>query len=509
MVHSSLIQTTPQMSMNAGAPTSIMSTNPKDPKTKKRNQQIRNERSIKVESIEGFCGNLPTEDLLAFIEGDKNSNNQKNHPKNGLVSNNNNATQLLNSEEKKKKMVAKNKEKVNKLKKSNSMDELCSMGRQQEHQKSSSTSTANNKIAQDTTAVTLRSKSSNLAGGGAKKTSGEKGGKIQSQQQQPKRNERRSWGTEGLWPDSNEITLSNTNNNNNNDEEQQENESSSSDSSSGVAVTAAPSVAVQPSINESSVNISHLETIGASANEAEKFQLVSKKRKVKRKSNEAPELKSTATNAMNNLYSMRGRNDFRVGNSNNSSGTKPTHINDSNRNNNNADKHSKKPMSYDAKQTAAVVTVAATKTGKNRRKSTSSMPPSEEGDDGEYSDGGDSVQSLPIETTKTTSSLLSAPNTDPPLPTPPASTLPSAEIKNVASSKKNSIVHQQFQPSPQQAVQQQLQKPTKSSYADIAKTSTSNRHNLGKKERYIFFKLINNKFFNFYFRKQYHCGINR
>jgi hypothetical protein len=85
---------------------------------------------------------------------------------------------------------------------------------------------------------------------------------------------------------------------------------------------------------------------------------------------------------------------------------------------------------------------------KSRRKSTSSMPHSE---DGEYSDGGDSVQSLPIETTKTTSSLLSAPPTN---ITNNPTLLTSAEIKT--SSKKNPIEHKQLQLAPQQQVVQQV-----------------------------------------------------
>lgn len=121
----------------------------KDPKAKKRTAKSeRNEKTIDVQSIEGFCGDMAVEALLSFIDGDKaNSGNQKNHPKNGLLP----SQPLLNSDEKKKKMVAKNKEKVNKLKKSNSMDELCSTGRQQIEQQQEikliKVSTAN-KIAQ-------------------------------------------------------------------------------------------------------------------------------------------------------------------------------------------------------------------------------------------------------------------------------------------------------------------------------------------------------------------------
>lgn len=139
------MSTNPQASTNTVSGGSVnASSSSKDPKAKKRAAKSeRNEKTIDVQSIEGFCGHETVEALLSYIDGDKggNSGNQKNHPKNGLLS-----TQLLNSDEKKKKMVAKNKEKVNKLKKSNSMDELCSTGRQQQVKEDEKVTA--NKIAQ-------------------------------------------------------------------------------------------------------------------------------------------------------------------------------------------------------------------------------------------------------------------------------------------------------------------------------------------------------------------------
>lgn len=476
--HGSSMQTTPQMSLNSNPQaTSNISGgssgggSSKDPKAKKRAAKSeRNEKTIDVQSIEGFCGHETVETLLSYIDGDKgNSGNQKNHPKNGLLAS---QTQLLNSDEKKKKMVAKNKEKVNKLKKSNSMDELCSTGRQQQVKEEQSTVTAN-KITEDTSAVvTLRSKSSIM-----KKSLDGKDGKENKQQQQSKRNERRSWGTEGLsWPDSNVILP--TVNNHEDQRTPMENETSSSSSSSGVQLdiqetNSASSITKTPIVasNSSVSGQTEMTTISA---EAEKFQLVSKKRKVKRKSSEASEFKTSLSsttpvvnnNNNNNLYSMtrggRGnesnvaRTDFR------SAGTKSTaHTNEAASNNRN---ESRKKTNHDAKQTVTASQNTSTTThvkqqsAKSRRKSTSSMPHSEEGEEGEYSDGGDSVQSLPIETTKTTSSLLSAPPTtitnNPPLPTPTTNLQSSAE--NKSSSKKNPIEHKQLQLAPQQQVVQQV-----------------------------------------------------
>lgn len=150
--HVSAMQATPQLTLTSNPQVSANSvsgggSSSKDPKAKKRAAKSeRNEKTIDVQSIEGFCGHETVEALLSYIDGDKggNSGNQKNHPKNGLLTS---QTQLLNSDEKKKKMVAKNKEKVNKLKKSNSMDELCSTGRQQQVKEEQSKVTAN-KIAQ-------------------------------------------------------------------------------------------------------------------------------------------------------------------------------------------------------------------------------------------------------------------------------------------------------------------------------------------------------------------------
>lgn len=477
-----------QPSSSSVLPTSHASTsNSKESKANKKRtaKSERNEKQVTVEQMEGYRGKDPIEDLLFYIEGQnqKEEKNQKSHPKNGIVSNA--GDQLLSAEEKKKKLVAKNnKEKINKLKKSNSMDELCSTGRQKENQAAEAAAEAE---AQLTTAnkivhhdVTLRSKSSNLTSGAKKSADG--GGSSssnsnnKSEKIQSKRNERRSWGTEGLWPDTATASSSSTNEKTSKDsthhheqqqkpqqQQQNENETSSSSSSSGVQLDFATS---------DSINLTNFESISAS-NEADKFQVVSKKKKVKRKSNEAPEMTSTAksSSSSNHMPALR-----RDGN-NLRSGTKYSNENsrnDSNikSNNNNSNNRNSKPMSQDAKQQNA---------NKSRRKSTSSVPPSE-GEDGEYSDGGGSVQSLPIETTKTTSSFLSATAQPPP---PPPHTSAENSGKN---SKKITLSNpvQQISPSSllplpptqlQQQQQQQQPKSTTFSYADIAKTNTSRTNN--------------------------------
>lgn len=381
-------------------------TSSKDGKSKQKrtSKSERNEKIIDINSIQGFRGTDEVEDLLKYIEaGDGKS--QKSHPKNGIVATSQASEQLLSAEEKKRKMAAKNKEKVNKLKKSNSMDELCSTGRQEQQQEEKSSSAAN-KINQD---VTLRSKSSNLA-------SGAKKGEKNNDKSQPKRNERRSWGTEGLWTDASDQHRDNQ-------EESHEVESTSSSTSCGV-----PNEQIkitQP------LTIANVETSVAIVSETE-FHVVTKKRKVKRKSNDGGDISKVSNNLQG--YNIKRDANIRQG---------PRTYNDRDMNSKNA--RNAKPSNQDSKSS----------TGKNRRKSTSSMPPS---DDDWNSDGGDSVQSLPIETTKTTSSQL-------------LSTTIIANDTALSSggkSKKNS--HQ----SHQQQLQQQ--KPATFSYADIAKTN-ANRNN--------------------------------
>lgn len=369
-------------------------------KAKRAKAQERNEKTIDVQMIDGFRGTDKVEDLLRYIE-DGGKEQHKSHPKNGMVSSHQTSDHLLSAEEKKKKMAAKNKEKVNKLKKSNSMDELCSTGRQEQQQEEKSSTTAANKIIED---VTLRSKSSNLTSGAKKGDKNEKS--------QHKRNERRSWGTEGLWTEATPAAEQSRDN----QEEHQEVESSSSSTSSGV-----------PSELHILDPIASIEPATAVVSETE-FHVVTKKRKVKRKASEGADLGKTS----NHLQSYNMKRD-----GNNRPGTK--HYNDRGDMGPKTPRNSK-PLNQDAKVS----------TGKNRRKSTSSMPPS---DDDWNSDGGDSVQSLPIETTKTTSSQL--------LSTAPV--LNEATSSSGGKGKKNANAsHHQHQ-----------QKPATFSYADIAKTNAN------------------------------------
>lgn len=231
------------------------SMNSKEKGKKRPTKEDRSFASIRqAKDIDGYRGDKDVDELLKYIEdGDGDAKNRKSNSKHGILSND-----FLSADDKKKKMTLKNKEKVNKLKKSNSCDELCSTGRQkqqEEKEQSSSSTTANENFNEE---VTLRSKSGNL-------TSGAKKGDNKSDQSQSKRNERRSWGTEGLRTES-------TNN------EQQEIDSSSSSCS-----------------NQSEAHIESL-SAGEQSQLTDEFQTVIKKRKVKRKSSEAGDVPKTNSN---------------------------------------------------------------------------------------------------------------------------------------------------------------------------------------------------------------------
>lgn len=380
----SIIPTGPIISA-AHQATAVVNSKESKSKQKRTSKAERNEITIDVKQIEGFRGAEEIEDLLKFIEdGGK---NQKGHSKNGIVANNHAANDhLMTAEEKKRKMAAKNKEKVNKLKKSNSMDELCSTGRQEQQEEKPSTEADKN------IDVTLRSKSSNLASGAKK---GEKNDKSQQ-----KRNERRSWGTEGLWTEASDHQ-----------DEQQDLESSGS--SSGV-----PSELTTESLPANAEP--------ASVVSETEFHVVTKKRKVKRKSDGGGDLSKAA----NHLQSYKRDGQMRLGQKNYSD-----------RDDNHKNTRNSKPSNHDVHPSS----------GKNRRKSTSSMPPSDDECD---SDGNDSVQSLPIgKTYKKSSQML------------PNSVSATETTTSSGKAKKNSGQQQQ-----------QQQKPATFSYADIAKTN-ANRTN--------------------------------
>lgn len=214
--------------------------------TKSKKERSKNEIVRIAKEYDGNQGDKQIDELLKFI-GDSASEvkgGKSRNSKNGHITS---AGDIMHSDEKKKKVSPKSEDKVNKLKKSNSCEELTSAGRQKQQtageKEKLSTAAAN-------TEVTLRSKSGVNASSGAKK------GDNKSDQAHSKRNERRSWGNEGLRT---EPTA-----------DPQEQMDSSSSCCSHQSETLAESL----SAGEPELQI-------------DEFQTVIKKRKVKRKSSEA------------------------------------------------------------------------------------------------------------------------------------------------------------------------------------------------------------------------------
>lgn len=264
------------MTQNANTPkdNNNINSSTKSRVSKRASKSDRSFASIRqAKDIEGYQGDKDVDELLKYIEdgGDGDAKKGKS-----------NANDFMSADDKKKKMTLKNKEKVNKLKKSNSCDELCSTGRQkqqEEKEKSSSQSTAANENSNNNfnEEVTLRSKSGNL-------TSGAKKGDNKSDQSQSKRNERRSWGTEGLRTTTTTTTTTTATMNN----EQQEIDSSSSSSS-----------------HHSEAHIESL-SAGEQSLPTDEFQpVIIKKRKVKRKSSEAGDAPKSSSYNSNNIHTYK------------------------------------------------------------------------------------------------------------------------------------------------------------------------------------------------------------
>lgn len=239
----------PQSSYPQQQPNTTTQKESKGPKSKK--EKSKNEIVRIAKEIDGNQGHMEIDELLNFIgdDGASEVKSKKNNSKNGMST-----SEVMNSDEKKKKVSPKNEEKVNKLKKSNSCEELTSTGRQkQQGEKEKLSTAAANKNFNE---VTLRSKS------GVNPSSGAKKGDNKSDQSQSKRNERRSWGNEGLRTETNVET------------QEKELDSSSSTSSHQsetqiVEIQGGDWQPIQP---------------------VDEFQTVIKKRKVKRKSSETGDI---------------------------------------------------------------------------------------------------------------------------------------------------------------------------------------------------------------------------
>lgn len=350
----------------------ISTTTSKDTKGKKQ-RLPKSERNVKTYVVQETDSSY-TQDvnlLLSFIENTEKINSK---PKNGIVHTTNES--LLS----KKKNQPKNKPK---LKKCNSLEELSSANRHQ----------VNSKPIVMEPSVTLRSKSINTANNVNNVKKPMVADKVmQPQEKQNKRNERRSWGTEELnYLGENaaldqslpKLKISEPVNAKGTKESKDSLKDGKEDSSSS-QVTVKKGNCGSSTISSSSsssgfesLSIVSIEHIATNTNETAEFHVVTKKRKTKRKTVDVQ-----ANLRINHIPSYS--NSKRDGYNHRQNGKQQ-------------DREVIKEKS--GRNSGKLV---GAKGCKNRRKSTSSVPPSEKSDSSDL----DSVHSLPIETTKTTSSLL-------------------------------------------------------------------------------------------------------
>lgn len=333
---------------NAIVPKQATTVTPSQGKTKtKRNKGDRNTNVWVVERTERSQDNI--EQLLAFIE------NTDTTKKTNIINVNKNNLSITERSKKEKKNTGNNKKEV-RLKKSTSMEELKSSSKMEEEiaqKERAQVSLRQKQLQQQQNAQKRNSTSDSKDLPSSKQSS--------SQAQSNKRGERRSWGTEELadfdaiddrdTKKHKENKLNTKNNNNNNSKKVEQ-----------VASTNA-------SIESIPTNI-----------EAAEFHVVTKKKKTKKR--------QIIEEAKAKQQQMHQRND-------------QGHTHGRHTNSNAAMGHKYQPSStYTNDRDIYVNSIMAKE---NRRKSTSSVPPSDKSDSSDL----DSVHSLPVESTTTSTSIIS------------------------------------------------------------------------------------------------------
>lgn len=414
---------------NASLPTSSQ---PNKIKNKKVPKSDRNTITVDYSKKEGFRGTDTINDLVRYIEAEnetekrRKENSSNNNGNNSNYSNSNNPSNnnhnnngaVLNSNSSNKRSKNNNnnskKDSSSKLKKCNSLEELSSCSKLKELKESSNTSnntssslsssssasstTSQNQIPAE--AVTLRTKSnttktkqnsdpnSNIIITNSSTTTNNNNNTNKKLVLIKKRSERRSWGTEELsylgdnkvnsdYIKNNELLKSNSDDVNNNDDESLINNSGSN--------------------NINSLESNELISSQVSSMDASEFLLVTKKKKPKKIKLENNNSNVNNNNNKNSGNNNRGTNNRSKYNHNNNH---MTHNSIANQNNHHLH-HNDRDIYLNSFNSA----------DNNRRKSTSSVPPSERSDSSDL----DSVHSLPVESIKTikisSSNLLSPPAT--------------------------------------------------------------------------------------------------
>lgn len=315
--------------------------------TKGKTKRNKAERNTTTWTVQGSETQYNIDSIVAFIE------NKETTKKTNIINVNKNNLSVTERNRKEKKSAGNNKKEVSGgLKKSTSMEELKSSSKIEEE------------IAQSERAqVSLRQKQMQQQQNAQKRNSttdskdlnSKHSSNQQQQQQSNKRGERRSWGTEEL-----------------NDFEVVEDRDIKKQKENKSSVKTNKKIDVVASTNAS------IESIPANVESAE-FHVVTKKKKTKKRQiiEEAKAKQQQMSSQRDQMQSLNRNNNTAIGG------------------------HKYQPSSTYTNDRDIYVNSIMTK--ENRRKSTSSVPPSDKSDSSDL----DSVHSLPIESTTTSTSLIS------------------------------------------------------------------------------------------------------
>lgn len=373
--------------LSSSLPTSLHS---KAGKKNRVNKAERNTKNVLAEQIEGHRGKEAIETLVAFIE------NTETSKKPNIINVNKN---VINSDRNaKKKNAAATKKENTKLKKSTSMEELKSSSKIEEEIAQSERAQAQQ--------VSLRQKQmSQKRTTDTKSSSSQQPSTSSASQQSTKRGERRSWGTEELGSGHHVDILLTTGQNVNIrlTSNSASNNECNSKTKRGDGVATSTTTMKQASVESIPTTF-----------EASEFHVVTKKKRAKKRQILEDEACARQQQGMHQTPSQ-AHNNRNNGNS---------HFTNSYGHNNSNARNYHQSNNYNDRD----VYLNSLTTKDNRRKSTSSVPPSDKSDSSDL----DSIRSLPIETTARTSyaDIARTANNAAEKATPPAASAASVVVAN-------------------------------------------------------------------------------
>lgn len=374
--------------LSSSLPTSLHSKAGKH--SKRVNKAERNTKNVLAEQIEGHRGKEAIETLVAFIE------NTETSKKPNIINVNKN---VINSDRNaKKKNAAATKKENTKLKKSTSMEELKSSSKIEEEIAQSERAQAQQ--------VSLRQKQmSQKRTSDTKSSSSQQPSTSAASQQSNKRGERRSWGTEELSSGQNVDILLTTG--------QSVNIRLTSNSASNHDCNSKTKKVDGVATSTTTMKQASVESIPTTF-EASEFHVVTKKKRAKKRQILEDEACARQQQGMHQTPSQ-AHNPRNNGNS---------HFANSYGHNNSNARNYHQSNNYNDRD----VYLNSLTTKDNRRKSTSSVPPSDKSDSSDL----DSIRSLPIETTARTSyaDIARTANNATEKATPPAVSAASVVVAN-------------------------------------------------------------------------------